>query len=344
MSLARPAALICAAVALLFAASCAPVTNAPAVAASVTLRNMQLKPVQTGTDKQAVNNCGGTDGATYTIAKEREISHQLDVGSELSVNADGSVKVFGTGIGLGTTVAAKVGATYGKRDTVERTIEINVRPKTMVEYEVSLQDVYEAGEAEITVGSQKTTIPFRFFDDFVLVLLGTRELPCPDTPTAVPTFTVEATLDASVQTEIPTGTPVPPTATITPPTVTPGPPTSTPIPPTPTASACRLPNGEAISPESLAAQIGGEPAHWTYRGGNCVWGYWNKDVIVTFRHPGGNTILTYWNGYAEPRNSGGCWVTVPERGGEHDGKTRVVQCPDAGAEFEADGVGFHPYP
>lgn len=332
MSPSRPAALICAAAVLLFAASCAPVASTPAVAASITLQNLQLQPVQTGTDKQAVNNCGGTDDATYTIAKEREISHQLDVGSELTVNADGSVKVLGTGIGLGTTVAAKVGATYGKRDTVQRTIEISVKPKTMVEYEVSLQDVYESGDAEITVGNQKTTIPFRFFDDFVLVLLGTRELPCLDTPTVVPTYTVTAAIATSVQTEIPADTPVPPMAT------------STPVPPPPTKRVCRLPNGEAISPESLARQIGGDVAHWTYRGGNCVWGYWNKDVIATFRHPGGNTILTYWDGYAEPRNSGGCWVTVPVPGGEHDGKTRVVQCPDAGAEFESDGVGFHPYP
>jgi hypothetical protein len=328
----RTAALICAAGVLLLAASCSPVANTPAVAASITLQNVQLQPVQTGTDKQAVNNCGGTDDATYTIAKEREISHQLEVASELSLSADGSVKVLGTGIALGAAVASKVGATYGKRDTVGRTIEINVQPKTMVEYEVSLQDVYEAGEAEITVGNQKTTIPFRFFDDFVLVLLGTRELPCLDTATAVPTYTVDVATDASVQTEVSVDTTVAPTTTVTP------------DPPAPVAGACRLPNGNVISGDSLAAQIGGDPAHWTYRGGHCVWGYWNKEVITTFRHPGGNTILTYWSGYAEPRNTGGCWVAVPEPSGEHDGKTRVVQCPDAGAEFEADGVGFHPYP
>lgn len=332
MSTSRTAALICAAGVLLFAASCSPVSNPPAVAASITLRNVQLLPVQTGTDKQAVNNCGGTDDATYTIAKEREISHQLEVASELSLSADGSVKVLGTGIGLGAAVASKVGATYGKRDTVGRTIEITVQPKTMVEYEVSLQDVYEAGDAEITVGNQKTTVPFRFFDDFVLVLLGTRELPCLDVITAVPTYTVEAKIDTSVQTEVPVDAAVPSTTTVTP------------VPPASVAGACHLPNGEVISAEALAAQIGGDPAHWTYRGGNCVWGYWNKDVIATFRHPGGNSILTYWSGYAEPRNTGGCWVAVPERGGEHDGKTRVIQCPDAGAEFEADGVGFHPYP
>lgn len=111
------------------------------------------------------------------------------------------------------------------------------------------------------------------------------------------------------------------------------------------ARDCRLPNGEMITAESLARQIGGDAEHWTERGGDkCVWGYWNPDVLFTFRHPGGNTMLTYWSGFAEPRNSRGCWVAVPEKGGDSDGTTRVVQCPEAGAEFEADGVGFHPYP
>ena len=114
---------------------------------------------------------------------------------------------------------------------------------------------------------------------------------------------------------------------------------------TPSSSIlCVFPNGESISPESLARVIGGEAAYWTRRGPNCVWGYWNKDVNATFHHPGGNTILTYWSGFSEPRNSRGCWVAVPAKSADWDGNTRTVQCPEAGAEFEADGVGFHANP
>lgn len=236
----RLAVIACAAVLMLLLSACpAEPEPPPAIVASVTLLNLQPQPIQTGIDKQSVNNCGGTDDATYTVAKEREITHLLEVGSEFSVSADGAVKVFGTGIGLGTAVAAKVGATYGKRDTVARTIEITVDPKTMVEYEVSLQDVYQVGEAEVTVGGQRTTIPFRFFDDFVLVLLGTRELPCPGTPTAVPTFTAApeggSTLAAAAaSTSKPTETQIPLSPTDTP-TVLPSPtiakqPTNTPLP------------------------------------------------------------------------------------------------------------------
>jgi hypothetical protein len=118
----------------------------------------------------------------------------------------------------------------------------------------------------------------------------------------------------------------------------------TPASPVTQIIACKLPNGEVISADSLARVIGGEAQYWTPRGENCVWGYWNKDVMVNFHHPGGNTILTYWYKFEEPRNSRGCWVVVPAKNSEWDGETRTIQCPEPGAEFNADGIGFHPIP
>lgn len=226
----RTITLICAAVVLLFAAGCSSQPNLPAVVPSVTLHNLEPKVLETGTDKQTVNNCGGTDDATYKVAKEREITRLLEVDSQFSVSADGAVDVFGIRIGLGTAVAARVGATYGKRDTVNREIEIKVEPKTMVEFEVSLRDVFQAGNAEVTVGGQRTTIPFRFFNDFTLVLLSTREIPCEGMPSTVPTDTValeDGTTPVAPPIELP-GLTATPTETATPtPTVTatPGPPT-----------------------------------------------------------------------------------------------------------------------
>jgi len=126
------------------------------------------------------------------------------------------------------------------------------------------------------------------------------------------------------------------------------PPTSpaTPVPgrmPTPTSRTGRtdiLPTGDVVSAQSLARVIGGDAAYWTPQDGG-VWRYWNKGVMSTFRHPGGNITLTYWAGFPEPRNADGCSIgeTVHE-----GGRTRTVQCTKAGAEFEADGVGFHPAP
>lgn len=163
--------------------------------------------------------------------------------------------------------------------------------------------------------------------------------PSPITPTVTntselamtPTFTPEL---LPTDTLIPL-TPVLPTNTAIPPT--PVRPTNTPILPTLTPRSDILPNGEVVSPETLANLIGGNPAYWTKRG-PVVWGYWDKGNNATFRHPGNNTILTYWAGFSEPRNAGDCLIVTPQA----DNLTRYVKCPSGTqAEFEADGVGFH---
>lgn len=93
----------------------------------------------------------------------------------------------------------------------------------------------------------------------------------------------------------------------------------------------------------LSKNIGGSADKWTPRNDeHTMWGYWDQDHKVTFRHPGNNSMLTYWNGFPEPQNARGCWVQVPKKSDRWDGTTRTVQCPTAGATFEADGVGFHP--
>lgn len=159
---------------------------------------------------------------------------------------------------------------------------------------------------------------------------------------------------------------VPPAVTsapvLTPPLAPPPPPTtspsvSIPIPPAntpvPTTAACApntMPDGTVITAQVLADQIGGKPEFWTPRSdaarANClggVWGYWDKDHPVQFKHPGGNTMLTYWSGFKEPTgNIRGCWIQIPVKGDRWDGTTRTVQCPDPGALINADGAGFHP--
>ncbi len=93
----------------------------------------------------------------------------------------------------------------------------------------------------------------------------------------------------------------------------------------------------------LSTNIGGSPEKWTSRNDeHTMWGYWDPDHPVTFKHPGQNSMLTYWSGFAEPQNARGCWVQIPKKSDRWDGTTRTVQCPLPGATFSADGVGFHP--
>lgn len=176
--------------------------------------------------------------------------------------------------------------------------------------------------------------------------------------------TAQAIVNATMRAQPPTSTPGVMIITATPPPATPTSPapvsTATPLSTQAPAAtsigpiATAQPGDPALAnqlssmalPDAqkwLASNIGGKPEFWTYRGHN-VWGYWDQGNSVQFRHWGKNTILTYWKGFAEPINTRGCWVQIPPKAGVWDGDTRTVQCPDAGATFNADGVGFHVIP
>ena len=144
-----------------------------------------------------------------------------------------------------------------------------------------------------------------------------------------------AVLQAPTVMRVPlTVAPPSPTLTSIPPTARP---TITPVPPTPVPKCDALPNGECVSPESLARVVGGNASYWIAQGYK-VWRYWNKDTNATFHHPGGNITLTYWWGFLPPTNVPlDCVIKQIDFGGP----TRSVQCLSAGATFDADGVGLH---
>lgn len=120
--------------------------------------------------------------------------------------------------------------------------------------------------------------------------------------------------------------------------------TGTTVVPSTTQTACPPLRNEDADAQSVAAHIGGEAAYWRYEPAYCAWFYGRKNIPATFTHPGGGAVLTYFSGFAEPSNAGGCSVTVPPKSDTTDGITRIVQCPSAGATFQADMISYYPAP
>jgi len=185
----------------------------------VELSDLKLDNVEIYRERQTVANCGGTDAAKYTISRSREVQRIVEVEGAVSISEEGEVTVGIPEIGavryqLGTQVAAVLGVKYGETDTLMRSIEIQVKPKTRVEYIVSLQDVYQVGTATIAVAGIRYEQPFRFYDGFVMVLTETHELLCSDnmqppaegggatgTPSATSTPTTSTTTATPTETE-----------------------------------------------------------------------------------------------------------------------------------------------
>ena len=169
------------------------------------------------TEKIVQPNCGGTLEVENVVERSRTIGHTVELGGGVEVNAKGEVGLLGTGVQVGTAIAAQYRQSYGTEDTLTRAITVKAKESTNMEHTIQQVEVWQLGTVEITIGNQQFVYPYRFRNDFSVELVESQNIGCP-TPTPTATLTLT-----------PTPTPTP-TATLTPtPTSSPTP-TATPTP------------------------------------------------------------------------------------------------------------------
>jgi hypothetical protein len=181
--------------------------------ATITFGEIVSEPLQVDHEVYRQNNCGGSETTDYEVRRSRVIIHELELTSGFEVNAEGEVSVLGTGVALGAAVSGQIGASYGTADSMERAVTVRAAAGTRMEHEISHQEVWKTGMATVFVNAESAAIPFRYRDDFTLVLLGSRKLTCDDAPTPVPTYTPELATNPTTPfaEPTPTNTKVPPT-------------------------------------------------------------------------------------------------------------------------------------
>ena len=150
------------------------------------LDRVQLEPI-----KQ--NNCTGTETATTTTQRTFSIERTLEVGGGFEVNAQGEVGILGTGVSLGSAVAAELGRSYGETEQISQSVEVSAPAGTNMEHTLEFAEVWRVGEAAVVLNNQTVAVPFRFRDDFQLNLQDSSNLGCPTSPSASPTETPVAT-------------------------------------------------------------------------------------------------------------------------------------------------------
>lgn len=287
---------------------------------------------------EVVSNCGAGGG---TIIKHPSMSvftnHAVEweVGGTTGVGIVIGEGVVPGGISLASTLEGRyhTGLDQGLQQTTAW--ELPAEPETVVEYTVMWREVWQPAYIEITLADASVLrVNLHYRTGVQSDIIGKRVESCgvnvvtetePPSANAPSAPIVEATVTQTLFIPDPS------------PTLVPVVPTQTPTA-QPTRFVCTFPSGQPITSNSLSEVIGGEAAHWTLNEATCVASYMNKGIDSTFRHPGGGTLLTYWMGFPPPRNAGECEMGETTFEG---GATRTLRCPTAGAEFEADGVGFH---
>ncbi len=173
------------------------------------------------------NNCGGTAKVESNMEISHSIEHTIEVGGGFEVSASGAVKIVGTGVDLGVTVAGEFGRSYGTKTDISQSIKVAAEKGTNMEHHIKVIEVWEVGTAEIVLNGKTHKVPFSFRNEVELGLDQSVNIGCTSAPTATqvseptPTFTATST-------NTPTATPTA-TSTATP-TTEPRTPTLTPEP------------------------------------------------------------------------------------------------------------------
>jgi len=146
------------------------------------------------------NNCGGTESVKKTLTGERSFQGIFEWGGDIEATAGGSIKIFGTGVDLGTKLATRLGYAYGTSETRSQSIEVSAAPGERMWYRIVHYETLDKGEVQVSYDGQSETVPFQFRRDFSLELDYSLDLGCDDTPHPTPT-------DLPPQTAIPTPQP-----------------------------------------------------------------------------------------------------------------------------------------
>jgi|GEM_PF-3259989 len=123
-------------------------------------------------------NCNGTGEVDNVVERTMGINHSIEVGLGLTVDVDGKLELFGTGVDLGAAISSELGYQYGITESISRSITVRAAPKTHVVHTVKLSEVWESGTARVTTNGQSIDIPFRFRANFSIDLLESVPVDC----------------------------------------------------------------------------------------------------------------------------------------------------------------------
>ncbi len=134
-------------------------------------------------------NCNGTGDVDNVVERTMGINHSIEVGLGLTVDIDGKLELFGTGVDLGAAISNELGYQYGVIESISRSITVRAAPKTHVIHTVKLSEVWESGTARVSSNGESIDIPFRFRANFSIDLLDSTPVSC-ETGLALVTQTV----------------------------------------------------------------------------------------------------------------------------------------------------------
>ncbi|MCA9974255.1 MAG: hypothetical protein KC413_00840 [Anaerolineales bacterium] len=148
--------------------------------------NIQVHVFPGETEKRLISdenivqdNCDGSAETSQTVTREHTVQYTLEVGSELTVSAEGNVGIPKIGeVGLGAEVAAHYSVTYGRQETISRAVTVAAAPKSHIQHTIQQFEVWDTGEVLIVAGEQSQRLPYSFRRDFSIEAVAPANIGC----------------------------------------------------------------------------------------------------------------------------------------------------------------------
>lgn len=142
-----------------------------------------------GTEKRLISdekieqdNCNGSAETSQTVTRQHTVQYTMEVGSGLTVNAEGKVGVPGVGeVGVGTEVATHYKVGYGRQEAVTRSQTVAASPNSHIQHTIQQFEIWETGEVLIVAGDQNQRLPYSFRRDFSIEAVAPANIGCPGT-------------------------------------------------------------------------------------------------------------------------------------------------------------------
>jgi len=158
--------------------SCGTPQQPPNPNVDIEIQLIGSEPKEIGTETISQPNCGGNAEIENAVERSRSIEYVMEVQNGVSVNTNGQVGFAGTDVELGATVATQFGQSYGTSETIARSITVKAQARTNMQHVIRHMEIWEIGQAKISVGGQQTIIPFKFRSNFAIELVGSNQLTC----------------------------------------------------------------------------------------------------------------------------------------------------------------------
>lgn len=132
------------------------------------------------------DNCDGTAVTSQTVEKSHTVLYTLELGSEITVTADGSAGIPGVGkVGVGVEIAGHYQVGYGQSETISRAQTVSAAPDSHIQQTIQHFEIWETGEVLIVAGNVNQRFPYKFRRDFSIKPSELNNIACPGTATNI---------------------------------------------------------------------------------------------------------------------------------------------------------------